>query len=660
MTHRPSTYLSTLVLLLVFSIASAQTYVELVLDASGSMWNRLADGEYRIVAAKDVLTSFISGLPADDGLNVGLRVYGSQMSALTEGACQDSSLFVPLDGVRRDDLLRTVRDTQARGATPIAYSLEAAAADFPSAGRKIIVLVTDGEESCGGDVRATLEALRARGIDVELKVIGFDLDDRAIRSFEGLGTFENARSAGELAAALGRAVEVGAAQIYPVSVSVTRGGVPATEGVLVTLVDSVSDETYTLAPTAPGTLRGEVRAGSYEARVEDASSSAPVIVSGLNVTPESGNTLVVELEPAVTVTLNVTPAQPVAGSTVTVNFSGAPESSQNWVTVVPVDLPDDAYLAYERVSGTSAHVTLQLPNEAATLEARYHLERPEGGSQVIGRSAPFTTTAMNATLSVPAEVVGGSSLQVTWTGPNNDRDYITIVPADAPAGAYETYAYTREGSPLTLTAPVAAGVYEVRYQSDRGTDVIARASIAVVGGEYTVRAPAEVMSGSPFEVTWSGPSAERDYLTIVPVGTPEGEYLDYAYVAAGNPVSLNAPLEAGAYEVRYATEQTSPNRTLASTPMTVLAASYTVRAPSRIGAGESFTVTWSGPNNDGDYLTIVPLGAPEGDYLDYAYTYQGNPVTLIAPDEAGRYEVRYSTEQTSPNPILASTPITVD
>jgi len=64
-----------ILIFLVVGFANAQTHVELILDASGSMWNKLDDGEYRIVAAKDVLSSFVSSLPADPNLNVGLRVY---------------------------------------------------------------------------------------------------------------------------------------------------------------------------------------------------------------------------------------------------------------------------------------------------------------------------------------------------------------------------------------------------------------------------------------------------------------------------------------------------------------------------------------------------------------------------------------------------------
>src|SRR5690606_17166129 len=126
------------------------------------------------------------------------------------GACQDTVLKVAVDGFARQELLDTVTGTQALGATPIALSLELAADDFPdtttAGGRNVIVLITDGIESCRSDLRAVAQMLKERGID--LRIVGFDLEENAVRSFDGLGTFENARSAAELLAALTRAVEV--------------------------------------------------------------------------------------------------------------------------------------------------------------------------------------------------------------------------------------------------------------------------------------------------------------------------------------------------------------------------------------------------------------------------------------------------------------------
>ncbi len=197
-----------LVLISSFSLASSQTYVELILDASGSMWNKLDDGRFRIEAAKDVLTSFVNGLP-DGDLNVGLRIYGSEISALDAGACNDSKLFVELDnGINKPILTNTVQSAKAIGATPIAKSLLAAADDFPTvATKRMIILVTDGEESCGGDLQAVAAELTARGFDIDIRIIGFDLDQGAIDSFKGVGTFENAENAEQLANALDTAVE---------------------------------------------------------------------------------------------------------------------------------------------------------------------------------------------------------------------------------------------------------------------------------------------------------------------------------------------------------------------------------------------------------------------------------------------------------------------
>ena len=161
---------------------AAEAHVELILDASGSMYNKLDDGRYRITAAKEALEAFLDGLPSGD-LHVGLRVYGSRLASDAPGACRDSQLVVPLRGVDREGLKTAVRQTRARGKTPIAYSLEQAAADFPAdAERCLVVLVTDGEEVCDGDVRAAAARLAERQCELDLRIIGFDLTPEAVAS----------------------------------------------------------------------------------------------------------------------------------------------------------------------------------------------------------------------------------------------------------------------------------------------------------------------------------------------------------------------------------------------------------------------------------------------------------------------------------------------
>jgi len=259
------------------------THVLLVLDASGSMYLKLDDGQYRITAAKDALASFVSQLPDTADLDVGLRVYGSRLVAVEEGACQDSELLLSVPGFDRDALLRAIRGTQAKGATPIAHSLELAAEDLRGLpGRKLIVLVTDGAESCRGELREVVERLTAAGLDIDLRIIGFALSDLAIRSFDGLGSFENATSASQLAAALGRAVELApVAAAYRVTVALTRAGAPAVDGATVRFVDAVGGTAFDFTAGADGVFATEMAAGSYRAEVADAFAERPLVVGGL-------------------------------------------------------------------------------------------------------------------------------------------------------------------------------------------------------------------------------------------------------------------------------------------------------------------------------------------------------------------------------------------
>ena len=50
---------------------------------------------------------------------------------------------------------------------------------------------------------------------------------------------------------------------------------------------------------------------------------------------------------------------------------------------------------------------------------------------------------------------------------------------DSAESAYLDYAYTTEGSPITLTAPAEPGAYEIRYRTDRLAGVFATIDITV-------------------------------------------------------------------------------------------------------------------------------------------------------------------------------------
>ena len=83
----------------------------------------------------------------------------------------------------------------------------------------------------------------------------------------------------------------------------------------------------------------------------------------------------------------------------------------------------------------------------------------------------------------------------------------------------------------------------------------------------------------------------------------------------------------------------------------------TLQALSEVGAGAVFSVAWTGPNNRGDYITVVKRGAPDGAYANYRDTKDGNPLQLTAPIEAGEWELRYMTLES--RAVLGRAPITV-
>jgi Ca-activated chloride channel family protein len=97
--------------------------------------------------------------------------------------------------------------------------------------------------------------------------------------------------------------------------------------------------------------------------------------------------------------------------------------------------------------------------------------------------------------------------------------------------------------------------------------------------------------------------------------------------------------------------------TLARTAISVKGASSELKAPGEVVAGSFFKVAWTGPNNAGDFITIVKAGAEEKTWLNYAYTKDGNPSKLRALDEPGAYELRYITGQS--RATLARVPLKV-
>lgn len=195
-------------LLLLISLAFSKP-VLLVVDASGSMNDPLETGEAKIDAAKTAAQNFVE------------KSSGSEIGVMQFSYCTD--IYGPPDPLQGDvrivegfttdksALNDAIESIYAEGDTPIAYALEEAVAYFESRNKRdgIIVLLTDGEETCGGDPEAAAEAAYSQGYAV-INVIAYDLDPSALEYAQriaraGGGNVYTAETQQELESALSQA-----------------------------------------------------------------------------------------------------------------------------------------------------------------------------------------------------------------------------------------------------------------------------------------------------------------------------------------------------------------------------------------------------------------------------------------------------------------------
>jgi Mg-chelatase subunit ChlD len=140
-----------------------------ILDGSGSMWGRV-EGKEKIVIAREVMGELVTELP--DEIQVGLMAYGHR----SKGECEDIELLVPVGASSKTDVVDKINGIMPKGKTPITESFELAGERLKDReDETTVVLISDGEETCGGDPCARVRDLRQQGINVRVHVVGFDV-----------------------------------------------------------------------------------------------------------------------------------------------------------------------------------------------------------------------------------------------------------------------------------------------------------------------------------------------------------------------------------------------------------------------------------------------------------------------------------------------------
>jgi len=143
-----------------------------LVDASLSMKDGLGGGKHKMDAAKEVLVKALERIPSD--CNIGLRVFG-QFTGIDP--CHATALLVPPGTHNRGSIVEKVRGLKPMGMTPLTYALmQTAEGDLAHIqGKKTIILISDGEDTCALDPCYYIQTLPSRGIHLKIDIVGLGL-----------------------------------------------------------------------------------------------------------------------------------------------------------------------------------------------------------------------------------------------------------------------------------------------------------------------------------------------------------------------------------------------------------------------------------------------------------------------------------------------------
>ncbi len=200
------------------------------------------------------------------------------------------------------------------------------------------------------------------------------------------------------------------------------------------------------------------------------------------------------------------------------------------------------------------------------------------------------------------------------------------------ADAQELDAALKQASGLQRHAPAAAELPGVRLE-----------------------VPEQVRIGASFDVNWSGPQREGDYISIARNGDRVGRYYSHARSLNGSPAGLRAPDYPGTYQVRYV--HALSQEIVGSAQIKVVDAVAELESAVKAGIGQIVRVDWRGPDGPQDFIALVRADGEDRSVADSVYTRDGTPTQLKLPDRPGTYEIRYITGQA--RRVLARRPILV-
>lgn len=266
-------------------------------------------------------------------------------------------------------------------------------------------------------------------------------------------------------------------------------------------------------------------------------------------------------------------------------------------------------------------------------------------------------TTARAEITAPKSVPAGSALEITWSGeppPSGSRFQVVTESGESLKGGAYGY-FKKAGTPIKLTAPLEAGTYGVALA--KGGTFSELKTFEVTPVSATLKVPSDPIElNAQFQVDWTGPANRSDIIAIAKLGSNKRTKA-YTYPAVSkkkgsSQVSLRAPLEPGDYDVIYLMK----SEVLAREKIAVGGTAANLKAPATVQAGGDLEAEWSGPDNRGDLISLVPAGgAKRSEIYSYTGNSTGNQLMLTVPEKLGKYELVYFTG----GKALARTPIEI-
>jgi len=230
-------------------------------------------------------------------------------------------------------------------------------------------------------------------------------------------------------------------------------------------------------------------------------------------------------------------------------------------------------------------------------------------------------------------------------------DWVSIVKAGAPATDYLTYQKTNGALSGTLTFDIQEpGSYEARLYFRNSYNVETRVNFTVVFPNTAIGTDKSSYGLlDKIVVTYTNmPGFNKDYVTIVPLATPDNTYGGYQWCTGKNGVLTFDPpattSTAGTWEVRamYRNEN-GPVRARAR--FTIGEPTVTLQTnKSTYAINEPITVTYSGmPGYNQDWVGLFNAGDPNTSYITYQITAtkkSGTMTFTAGLSKAGNYEAR--------------------